>query len=77
VENLETIRPTTCDGCTGRFSLCFGSNDSSHFIEHSSIQMVGWYESRAVQSSYISSEEVVRCVNRRRISRNSDSSTQD
>ena len=77
MENMEVIRPVTCDGCTGRFSLCFGGYDPSHFIEHCSVQMVGWDESGAVQSSNCSSEEVIRCTNRRRIARDSHSSTYD
>ena len=75
MENLEVIRPVTCDGCTGRFSLCFGGYDPSHFIEHCSVQMVGWDESGAVQSSNCSSEEVISKENRRRLSSNRLSST--
>ena len=77
MENLEVIRPVTCDGCTGRFSLCFGGYDSPHFVEHCSVQMVGRDESRAVQSGNCSSEEVIRGANRRRVSRDSHSSTYD
>lgn len=75
MENMEVIRPVTCDGCTGRFSLCFSSYDSPHFIEHYSIQVVGRDESRAVQSSRSSSEEVISKENRRRLSSNRLSST--
>ena len=75
MENMEVIRPVTCDGCTGRFSLCFGGYDPSQFIEHCSVQMVGRDESRAVQSSRSSSEEVISKENRRRLSSNRLSST--
>ena len=47
--SLETLRSAACHGGTRRFSVRLGSNDSSHSVEHCSIQLDGRYESGRVQ----------------------------